>query len=200
MREYYKRLAKAALLRAPGPIDFWSGTFAALLAVAAHYSEWAQRLMNEWGWGVPIFAFIGVVAVRLFLAPYWLASKDAERIGKLEAIRADLTQKLHARENRQKTASALADALRKTDILAARQLASSEDLNVLHSDFQYHCAWMQAELGSLIRPPELAVVMAKVPPSAFIFSNSYGPQHDNNMNALEVISTRLQTLIGKYST
>jgi hypothetical protein len=83
MRTYYHRLLKRALTRSIGPVDLWMGLAGAALGVADHLWP-AGQLMTALAWQVPIWALVSVMALRLLLAPYWLAKEDADKIAELE--------------------------------------------------------------------------------------------------------------------
>jgi hypothetical protein len=84
MRKYYFRLFKSAFTKSIGPIDLWMGLAGAILGIADHYWP-AGQLMTALAWQIPVWTLATVIAVRLCLAPYWLAKEDANRIAALEA-------------------------------------------------------------------------------------------------------------------
>lgn len=84
-QNYLRRWLKTAFTRSPSAIDLWTGAACAVLGVADHYLPQMQ-LMSSFGWQVPIWILAGVMAVRLIMAPYWMAKTDAKEIARLKAI------------------------------------------------------------------------------------------------------------------
>lgn len=93
MGNYYLRVIKAAFTHAVGPLDLWTGLITAVLGVVDHLLP-EPHLMAAYAWQIPIWTLAAVMAVRLLLAPFWLAQEAAAKTAALEAAVADATPRL----------------------------------------------------------------------------------------------------------
>lgn len=89
MRSYYRNWLRTAFTQSIGVFDLWTGLITALLGVLDHYAPDAQ-VMTAYAWQIPIWALAAVMAVRLLMAPYWMAKEKEERIRSLESERKSL--------------------------------------------------------------------------------------------------------------
>ena len=100
MRAYYLLWLKTAFTHSLGKLDLWTGLIVVALGIFGHY--WPQtQLMTTYGWQIPIWALAGIMLMRLFLAPYWIA-RDQKKVSKC------LQDQLDERKRRQRTVDKLA--------------------------------------------------------------------------------------------
>jgi hypothetical protein len=95
MLNFFKRWVLTAILHSPGVIDFWIGAISAILAVADHWRP-GNEIGPSLAWQIPIWAALGVLSVRLILAPYWMSEADTQKILDLEKALDDKEAKAKA--------------------------------------------------------------------------------------------------------
>ena len=83
----FRRWLRTALKHSIGTADLWGGVISAAIVAMNHF--WPQVVTTNSLWLIPISALLGVVAVRLLMAPYWMAKKDATEIAQLKAKLSD---------------------------------------------------------------------------------------------------------------
>jgi hypothetical protein len=83
VRNYFRIILRRAFTQSLGPIDLWTGLLAAAIGVLDHYLPQAQ-LMTGYGWQIPIWVLLSVIAMRLLLAPYWIYLEQSGKLTSLE--------------------------------------------------------------------------------------------------------------------
>ena len=84
MRKYFAEWLRAAFTHGLSVSDLWASIIAAGLGILDHYLP-AAKLMTTYAWQIPIWSLAAVMALRLIMAPYWIAQKKVAETALLKS-------------------------------------------------------------------------------------------------------------------
>lgn len=186
-RAFFTRWLKTALKPSWGLSETVAGVIGVVGGAIGHFIPTIGAVVASLGWAIALGALVAIVLYRLFMAPYWMAKEDQERIAVLEAEGA-------VRNNAEQRRQALAALANRATELFSRKVENDQQFEKFNSDLNSWFNEARMTVAAVISPGSAELFSVAPQGNAMAWEGSFSRKHNSMRSAVAAYRQRLLDL------